>query len=339
VAAQGLWEGVDRLLEGLEPEVACAHGLGPLAARRLRLAGEPVPDELVREERSARAGALVAPTMLARIREAYDGPLLLLKGPEVTRAYPDGARRLSDLDVLAGDAEQAQEALLAAGFRPRPLEAHPDFDQHQHLHPLLWPGVPLPVEIHRRVAWPRGLAAPRNETLFEAASASHTGVEGLLAPDPRHQAVLLASHGWREKPMRKLRQLVDVLAFTDDDAREELAGLARSWGFERGWSATLAAADWLLRDGQEPKFVRYWARYMRELQEPTVLQVHVQAWLSPFSLAPPSVATRLAAAAVLRDLRPRTEEGWGAQARKIGRALRHPLSPNSERIRRSIEGR
>ena len=116
--ADGLWEGVDRLLERLTPELAAEHGLGPLAARRLRR----------RRRRGARQAccgrsappgrrALVAPALLKRAREAYDGPLLLVKGPELTARYPDGARRFGDLDLVAGDAEEAQAALLAAGFR------------------------------------------------------------------------------------------------------------------------------------------------------------------------------------------------------------------------------
>lgn len=339
MAAQGLWEGVDRLLERLQPELACQHGLGPLAARRLRRLAEPVPDRLAREERAARAGALVAPALLARVRETYDGPLLLLKGPEVARVYPDGARRLGDLDLLAGDAERAQTALLAAGFRLRPGTSPPDYDLHHHLHPLAWPGLALPLEIHRRVVWPLGLPGPRNEELFEAAVPSTTGVEGILTLHPRHQAVLLASHAWGEVPMRKVRELVDVLAFTDDDARDELAQVARGWDFGRAWSATLAAADWLLRDAGEPSFVRYWARYMRQLREPTVFEMHLQEWLSPFWLAPPRTAARLSGAAVLRDLRPSSQEGWDAKARRMARALRHPLSPKSEHVRRSIEER
>ncbi len=339
MAARGLWEGVDRLLERLEPDVASKHGLGPLAARRLRLLGGAVPEELAREERAARAAALVVPTLLARIRAAYDGPLLLLKGPELARVYPDGARRIGDLDLLAADAERAQQALLAAGFVLRPGTSPPDYDVHHHLHPLAWPGIPLPVEIHRRAAWPRGLAGPRNEELLEAALPAATGVEGILTPDPRQHAVLLASHAWREVPMQKLREFVDVLAFTDDESREELAGIARRWEFERGWSATLAAADWLLRDGDEPRFVRYWARHMRSLREPTVFETHVQGWLFPFSLTQPRIATRLAAAAVLRDLHPSRQEGWAAKTRKMARALRHPFSPRSEHVRRSVEDR
>jgi hypothetical protein len=330
MSATGLWQGVDRLLARLEPELACQHGLGPLAARRLRLLGDPVPDQLIREERAARAAALVVPSLLARVREAYDGPLLILKGPELTRVYPDGARRLGDLDLLAGEPERAQAALLAAGFREKPQRLHPDYTVHHHLHPLVWPGIPVPVEIHRRVAWPRGLASPSNTELFAAAQPAELGVQGILAPDPGQHAVLLASHSWREVPLHKLRAFVDVLAFTDDDARAGLAELSRRWDFEQGWLSTLATADWLLRDGEEPKFVRYWARYVRQLREPTVFELHLQAWLSPFSLTRKGIAARLSAGAVLRDLRPRTaQEGWDAKLRRTALALRHPLSPKS----------
>jgi hypothetical protein len=78
------WEDVDRLLERLTPELAAEHGLGPLAARRLRRAGDEVPERLLREERAGRTASLIAPALLRRVREAYDGPLLLLKGPELT---------------------------------------------------------------------------------------------------------------------------------------------------------------------------------------------------------------------------------------------------------------
>ena len=36
----------------------------------------PLPDELVREERAARAAHLIAPSLLARIREAVAGPVV-----------------------------------------------------------------------------------------------------------------------------------------------------------------------------------------------------------------------------------------------------------------------
>lgn len=337
--AEGLWEGVDRLLERLGPERVGDHGLGALAGRRLRLRGEELPERLAREERAARAALLVAPVLLARVREAYDGRLLLVKGPELSRRYPDSARGFADLDLVAEDAERAQAALLAAGFRPRPGTPPLDYDRHHHLHPLEWPGLALPIEIHRRVMWPRGLAGPRNEELFEAAAPADVGVEGLLVPDPQQHALLLAAHAWGEVPMRKLRELVDVLAFTGDGEREELTQRARTWGFERGWRATLAAADWLLRDGPEPRFVGVWARYLRTLRDPNVLEMHVQEWLSPFSLARPPLALRLALGAVLLDLRPLPHEGWQAKRRRMVRAVFHPRSPKSRYDRKFGSGR
>ena len=272
--ADELWEDVDRLLDRLTPELAAEHGLGPLAARRLRRAGDEVPERLLREERAGRTASLIAPALLRRVREAYDGPLLLLKGPELTAKYPDAARRFGDLDLVAGDAEEAQAALLAAGFRleerPRwPPRGYDDVHRpHYHLHPLEWPGLALRIEVHKHVKWPEDLRPPRNEELFEAAEPSTVGVEGLLAPHPHHHAVLLVSHAWGEIPMQNLRQLVDVLAFVDDDERGEVGGLAANWGIERGWRSTLAVADWLILGEPEPRLVGVWARYLRDLREP-----------------------------------------------------------------------
>ena len=338
------WDAVERLAERLGPEHVSDHGLGPLEARRRQRLGLPVPDGLAREARAARTASLVAPTLLARARDAYDGRLLLVKGPELAGRYPGGARRFGDLDLVAEDAEQAQQALLAAGFRLQvrdwPPEGYDDVRRpHYHLHPLEWPGLALRIEIHKHVKWPEHLPHPRNDELFEAGVPSCTGVPGLLAPHPDHHAVVLASHAWGEVPMRKLRELVDVLAFVDDDRRAELTRLARRWGIERGWSSTLAAADWLLAGGREPLFVRVWARYLRELREPTVLEMHVQEWLSSFSLAPPRAAARRSAAAVARDLRPWPNQTWTDKLRQVGRAVLHPLSPKSAHDRRSGTGR
>lgn len=340
LSADDLWGGVSRLLQRLPPKLAAEHGLGPLAARLLRLAGDEVPEHLLREERASRAATIVAPVLLERAREAYSGPLLLVKGPELTVRYPGAARRFGDLDLVAGDAEEAQASLLAAGFRLQDRRWPPEgYDEvrhpHYHLHPLEWPGLALRIEIHKHVKWPEGLRPPRNEELFEAGVPSVVGVEGLLAPHPDHHAVLLSSHAWGEIPMRKLRQLVDVLAFVEDSDRDELRRLAASWGIERGWSSTLTVADWLLRDAPEPRLVGIWARYLRELREPNVLEMHVQEWLSPFWLAPPRAATRKAFRAVLRDLRPRPSQTRRGKVRQTILALTHPLSSTSEHRVRS----
>ena len=338
--AEGLWEGVERLLERLTPELASEHGLGPLEARRLRLAGDEAPKQLLREERAGRTAALVAPAVLKRAREAYDGPLLLVKGPELTARYPDGARRFGDLDLVAENAEEAQAALLAAGFRLQdrdwPPEGYDDVHRpHYHLQPLELPGLALRIEIHKHAKWPEDLRPPTNAELFEAAVPSVVGIDGLLAPHPDHHAVLLVSHAWGEVPMRRLRQLVDVFCFADDSERPELRRLAASWGIERGWSSTLAIGDWLLRGQTQPRFVGIWARYLRELREPTVLEMHVQEWLSPFWLTTPRPASRRALHAVLRDLQPKPDQTWRAKVRQTGRAVTHPRRTRTEHYVRS----
>lgn len=334
------WDAVDRLIDRLNTDLVLAHGLGPLAARRLRMSSRPLPEELYREDRAAATANLVAPALLTRAREAYDGPLLLLKGPEIANRYPDRARRFGDLDLLAGDPEAAHAALLSAGFRLQDREWPPaGYDEvrrpHYHLHPLEWRDLALRVEIHRHVKWPEGLEPPSNDGFFQAAVPSSTGVEGLLAPHPNFHAVLLASHAWGEVPMRKLRDLVDVMVFVDDAQREELALLAHRWRFDRAWKATIDAADWLLNNAPEPGFVRIWARYLRHLREPTVVEMHLQEWLSPFSLVPPRLAFRRAGAAMLRDLRPWPEQTWADKGRQTVRSLLHPLSPKSAHDRRS----
>lgn len=335
------WDAVDRLVGSLDADYAAQQGLGPLAARVLRRNGRPVPEPLLREERAARAAQLVTPVILTRARRAYDGPLLVLKGPELASRYPDRARRFGDIDLLPADPEAAQAALLAAGFVPAPREEWPPPGwayvgrAYYHLQPLELPGVPLTVEIHRQVNWPVGLEPPRNEELFAAAEPSALGIEGLLAPAARHHAVLLAAHGWAEGPVRKLRDLVDLLVFVEDSERDELRELARHWHFERGWTATLALADWLLGEGPEPRFARLWARHVRALREPTVFETHLQHWFAPFWLGTLRVGLQQAAAAVGRDLRPKPDQTWAQKGRQTVRALLHPLSPRSVHARRS----
>ena len=88
-----------------------------IAARAWRRQGRPVPDELRLDERIAAIRTLGVPVLLRRIRAAYDGTLILMKGPEAAARYPDPALRpFCDLDFLVDDPAAAHRALMAAGF-------------------------------------------------------------------------------------------------------------------------------------------------------------------------------------------------------------------------------
>jgi hypothetical protein len=337
-----LWPAIDRFIDVLDEEALSQHGLGPIVAYRLRALGRPVPELFAREERAAGAAHMVAPALLARACAAYDGPLVMLKGLEVAARYPARSRRFGDIDLLADDADAAQDALLGAGFRLQDRDwPPPGYDlvrnPHYHMHPLVWPGLGLRLEVHKRVKWPKGLVAPPTREIIEASVPNTFGVEGLLVPDARHQAVLLATHAWGEVVMRNLRELLDVTLFAAELDRAELARIAARWGFQPGWKTTLAVADWLYRGRSEPAAVKVWARYLRTLREPTVAEMHVQEWVSPFWLVPPQRALRKTWLAVLRDLRPEPHQTWGAKLRQTGIAILHPLSRASEHDRRSRE--
>lgn len=332
------WHTLDRIVDTLDAESLQRQGLGPLAAHRLRARGRTLPELLEREERAAAAANLVAPAVLARARAAYDGTLMLLKGPEVALRYPGRARRFADLDLLPEDAETAQAALLDAGFRLQDREwPPPGYDERReshHLHPLEWPGLALRIEVHKRANWVRGLEGPPNAELFEAAVPGGHGVEGLLVPDPRHQAVLLGAHAWSVRAMGALRDLIDVAVFSQGLDAEELARLARRWRFGEGWRTTNAVLDWLQGRGPEPLAVKVWARYLRTLREPTLLEMHLQEWIAPFWMVPPRLAVRCAAGAVAHDLLPAPRQTWGMKIRQTWEAATHPLRTNSEHERR-----
>jgi hypothetical protein len=86
----GIWHGVAELIDRA-PSLADLrnHRIGVLAARRRRELGRPIPPELLEEERWATLVVLTAPVLLQRARSAYEGTMLVMKGPEVAARYPD----------------------------------------------------------------------------------------------------------------------------------------------------------------------------------------------------------------------------------------------------------
>ena len=204
VVGDAVWERVERMVCATRCVDALRHhGAQLIAARAWRKRGYSVPDELHTEERIATIRALAVPVLLKRIRGAYDGTLILMKGPEVAARYPDPAMRpFLDLDFLVDDPPAAHRALMASGF----LEVgEPDrYEGAHHLRPLAWPELPLVIELHREPNRPVWLAAPDPDELLELTRPSATGVAGLSAPVPAAHAVLLAAHGWAHEPLRRL---------------------------------------------------------------------------------------------------------------------------------------
>jgi hypothetical protein len=310
------------------------HRLEPLAARRLRALGRAVPEELAESERLGAAFALAASVHLQRARAAVDGPLLVLKGPELGALYPDASLRIyRDLDLFAPDAAAAQRSLVVAGFAE---VGDPEYyAEAPHLRPLAWPGLPMELEVHERPNWPRWLEPPPVAELFADARPSAGGVDGLLAPSPERHALLVAAHAWMHGPLERARDLLDVGLLAAEADRAELDRLARAWGIEKLWRATLALVEGLFLDGRPPWAQRGWARNLAALSERTVLERHVARWVGWYTALPTGLAARAMLDELRADLSPVGDEGWRRKARRSVRAVRNAFVPRSEHDRRS----
>lgn len=325
-----MWKGVDRLLDRA-PNLADlrSHRLELLAARRWRALGLPVPGELVEQERLAAVVALTAPILLERARAACDGAMILMKGPEVAARYPDPALRpFRDVDLLVEDAEATQRAFLAAGFQAVGDPAL--YEDIHHLRPLAFPGLPLLVELHSRPKWIEGLEPPASAELFALATEGEAGVDGVYALPPGHHALVLAAHSWGHEPLRRLRDLVDVAAVAQGLDRGDLRELAAAWHMERAWTTTIRAADALFLGGSPPWAVRVWARNLEKVRERTVLENHLERWLSDFWALPAPDAMSALGSTLAREIRPAPGESWGAKLSRSARAVRNALVRRSE---------
>lgn len=321
-------ERVFALLDGMDETAVRAHGLGPLAARRWRERGLPVPADFVRMKRAATVAPRLAKVVLERAAAAYGGRLLVFKGPEIAARYPPGTRFFSDLDLLTDDASAAQSALLGRGFvevdDPEDIYA----DLH-HLKPIHLPGIPLNLELHRRPKWPAVLPLPDVREIVEAAIPSRTS-PALLAPAPAHHALIVIGHAWAHMPLRAIRTLLDAELVAAEAEQAEIERVAARWGIERLWRTDAAIRAWLFRDGPEPAAVRLWGRHLRTAGEPTVFASHAERWFAPFWMLPPAPAAHASIRAVAKDVAPAGGESWSTKARRVARATRNALKTHSE---------
>jgi hypothetical protein len=320
-AQHELFARVDALVEGSHSlQDLCLHRVELLAARRWRELGREVPMELVARERKAAATAMAAPALLERIRAETDGPLLLMKGPELARRYPDPALRgFRDLDIVVPDARATQRQLVAAGFEEA---GDPSlFENIHHLRPLFWPGLPLLVEIHHGLKWIESFDQPAAAQLFGAAVPSRAGPRGVLAPSPAHHALMLAAHAWAHRPLSRLRDLIDIAVAAAEADPEQIRTLAKSWGIQRVWATTARAIHAVLGDGRSPASLVIWARHLRAAREQTVLESHIQDWLCALWVLPSGRAITAAASAIGADLVPKKDEGWSSKLARTRASL------------------
>jgi hypothetical protein len=329
-----IWAGVDRLVDRA-PRLSDlrTHRLQLLAARRWRELGRPVPPDLLHEERMAGIATLSVEPVLKQVRAAYGGRIMLLKGPEVAAHYPNPSLRpLRDLDLLVADADDAQSALIAAGF-----EEYGDpelYEDIHHLRPLLWRRLPLLVEIHSRPKWIDGLEPPTNEELFSLGERSSLGIDGVLSLPPAYHALMLAAHSWAHFPLGRVSDLVDVAAMSEGLDREELRALARGWGIGRVWGATIGSVDALLFGARSPFPLRLWGRHLSRVRDRTVLENHLERWLSSLWALPLPDALSATASTVLDELTPAEGETWGNKLSRTRAAARNAFTRRSEHDQR-----
>jgi putative nucleotidyltransferase-like protein len=242
-------EAIERLVDRMEVSSPCARSCtaGGGAVDRARANGSGTRSA---ELRVAEATTLLAIPVLERARAAYPGRMLVIKGPEIAARYPLPLRWFGDLDVLVDDGPAAFGALIGAGFEP--IEVGREETRAHHFPPIWWPGMPLPIEIHTGVNWPRQLTAPPIDEIFATAVRSTLPLDGLETAAPEQHALLTAAHVWRHVPLRSVRDLLDVRLLADEADAAELERVARRWDLTRIWRTTDAAAAWLFEGGKRP---------------------------------------------------------------------------------------
>ena len=294
-----------------------------------------VPRALGVEELIAIQRAAAGVEVLRAAREAYQGAIVMLKGPEVASRYPAAALRPStDLDILVGDADQAQRALLAAGFVAVGPFDDAYYEGLHHTRPLCLPAHPSPiVEIHRRPNWVDWVEPPRTAELLSLAVPGATGVPDVLALPPAHHSLVVAAHSWGERPFHRILDLVDVAALLSESGRTDVAKIASRWQLHRMWNTTLAATQALFFEEPTPLSLRTWARDLQAVRGRTVVEDHIRRWVSPFWARPAHRAIVAALIAVSRDVTPAPSETWGNKFNRVREAALHPGRSTAEQER------
>ena len=317
-----LWREIESLIKSrlTDIEGLTRHGLGPIAADVLQQLGRSVPLLLIHQQRSARAAALTAPVLLERVRNACEGPVLVLKGPELAARYPNRSRLYGDLDIsLVTDAKEAQRALISAGFEELDDPEGLWVGIH-HLPRLFWPGLPLQIEVHSRPKWLEGISPPRIDELFEAAVPTSSDVPGLLRLARRTTRSWLPLTPGRTSLWGDsvTSSMLEALAAEVDPW--ELEDQARRWGGVRMWATTVGSLEAIL-GGRRTAPLRLWAGHVAEIRDQTVFEQHIERVISPFWGLPFNGAARLSIRALANEFRPAFDETWAEKIHRTTRAI------------------
>jgi len=334
-AAGALWKRVDDLLDsGGSLRDLRVHGLHLLAAQRWRALGRAVPTELAREELRAEFATHAVPGLLAEIRAACAGPILLIKGPAAAARFPDPAvRPFVDIDLVVPDAVRTQRELLDAGFQPTGEESFYATVEH-HLRPLRSPRFPLDLEIHSHPKWVSGFEPPGFDELAVAASPATFGVEGILSPAPARDALILAAHLWGHEPLTRLLRLLDIALAAEAASPAEVEALARAWGMEKVWRSTNAIVDAVLGEGaSRPWLIRAAGRSLIAVRESTVFEVQAARLLAPIAIHEQRRVPAEVVRALVDSVRPGPGESWPGKLRRTGRQLVRPSTRHTENLR------
>ena len=334
-SSKDLWAGVDRLIERA-PTLADlrTHRLHLLAARLWLRQGQSVPVDLSAEEMAWAMRVAVVRNVLGRARRAYDGHIVVLKGPHTAQFYPSpDVRQYTDLDLLVDNPDRAQQALIAAGFRPfGPPEDY--FYGLHHLRPLASPGgVPVVVEIHRRPNWLPWGDPPSTSELLATSVPDVLDVPGIFGLPPEQHAVFSAVHSWVELPLRRIGDLVDVSAVMVHAEGRKADAIARQWDVERLWNTTLAACESLFFDRRPPQSLRIWARNLGQARDRTVLETHLRRAFGTFWARPPVYATLTTGQILARAVLPAPSDTWRSKAARAFVALGSLSRPAAEHSR------
>jgi hypothetical protein len=178
------------------------------------------------------------------------------------------------------------------------------YDDIHQTHPLVVPGLTLPLELHRRPNWPTWATPPPIDELFEAAQASAVGVDGALAPSTEHHALLVLAHAWAHQPWEQLSQLIDFALLLGLSDAAILRSTARRWQLEKLLDVANRTVDSILLDrGKAPLVIRLCAPHLRRLGTVSPVRQQVNRYAASVFVAPPADAARAAIEGVARRVR------------------------------------